>query len=519
MRSLKRSIGTKMVSSEDKAAPPSEFRENAGALLRLSFSLVVQSLSGFGVGMSTFIWVGSLGPLLAGSMTLGNMYCNISGFSLIYGCATALDALCAQSYGAKQYRQLGLHTQRAILILTVLSIPVIILWSYAETLLHYVLFIPKDIAHHSGRWSRTLSAGLWPLLTFVCLQKWMQARNVIWPAVLTTTIGLVFNLSANYYNYRIIHGGFDGAALIVPLQNWLHLIVFLVILYVRKRVVRAGRLREASYDKLPSESSHGGSSGGEEGDAEAPSVEKKDSRAPDETEGEPDPEDDWPPLSMAVFDEWLPFLKLGVPGALSLFVEWGSFELAASIAGQLGAVGLAAHGVFMSTSGLFYMLPLSIAQATTTVAGHLIGANKAEQARSVLVMGIAMDTIYGLAASATLIFVLRPFWGSVFTSDQATRDLVFATMPFMSIYAFVDATKCITLNILRSGGLPNVTVWVNFIVCSIVMTPLGYYLAITRNDGLGGLWLSMSVAWGLATVAYGIILSRLDLRSLKVIAD
>ena len=504
-----------MESLNVEKAMPSEFRENASALLRLSLSLMVQSLSGFGVGMSTFIWVGSLGPLLAGSMTLGNMYCNISGFSLIYGCATALDALCAQSFGAKQYRQLGLHTQRAILILTVLSIPVIFLWAYAETLLHNVLFIPKDIAHHSGRWSRTLSAGLWPLLTFVCLQKWMQARNIIWPAVLTTSIGLVFNLSANYYNYRIYHGGFDGAALIVPLQNWLHLFVYLAILFVRKRVVRAraGRQREAAYDKLPSESTHGHG-----GDTEAPFTEKKEaSPAPDEPE--PDPEDDWPPLTMAVFDDWLPFLKLGVPGALSLFVEWGSFELAASIAGQLGAVGLAAHGVFMSTSGLFYMLPLSIAQATTTVAGHVIGAGKAEQARSIIALGIAMDTIYGIAASATLLFILRPFWGNIFTSDQATRDLVYATMPFMSLYSLVDATKCITLNILRSGGLPNITVSVNFVVCSLVMTPMGYYLAISRHDGLGGLWLSMSLAWGLATVAYGVILSRLDLRSLKVIAD
>jgi hypothetical protein len=33
---------------------------------------------------------------------------------------------------------------------------------------------------------------------------------------------------------------------------------------------------------------------------------------------------------------------------------------------EASQVGLAAHGVFMSTSGLFYMLPLSIAQATTT---------------------------------------------------------------------------------------------------------------------------------------------------------
>jgi hypothetical protein len=37
---------------------------------------------------------------------------------------------------------------------------------------------------------------------------------------------------------------------------------------------------------------------------------------------EVDPEDNWPSVSVAVFEDWGQFLQLGIPGALSLFMEW-----------------------------------------------------------------------------------------------------------------------------------------------------------------------------------------------------
>ena len=38
--------------------------------------------------------------------------------------------------------------------------------------------------------------------------------------------------------------------------------------------------------------------------------------------GEADPEDNFPMCEPAILDDWMAFLKLGIPGALSLFVEW-----------------------------------------------------------------------------------------------------------------------------------------------------------------------------------------------------
>ena len=565
------------------------------AMIYITFNLICQSLSGFGIGMSTFIWIGTLGPLAMGACTLGNMFANITGFSLIYGCATALDSLCAQEFGAKRYSNIGLHTQRAILILTLFSLPTVLLWSHADVVLHNVLFIPKEIATHAGFWSRSQSAGLWPLIVFECLKKFMQARNIVWPAVLTTTIGLGFNLGMNYYVLRVLKRGFDGAAMIVPMQNWLHLCLYVLIIAVRKWVILWRRKRASTRhapfpaSSLPSlaglsalsafgkqglqrsplfaartprpslrgplygkiemttPESSGEDTAADDADNADDAADADDSQnaegrrdRPNENDlaltptpspaptapapprplrtQEEDPENDWPPLSPAVFDEWEPFLRIGVPGALSLFIEWGSFELAASIAGQLGATGLAAHGINMSTSGLLYMIPLSVSSATTTIAGHMIGSGRHDGARTILCIGVAIDFVYGALAASLLMFVLRDRWAGVFTQDPPTQRLIFEVMPMMGLYTVVDATKCITLNILRSGGKPQITVYVNAFVCVGVMVPLGWYLSLRCHRGLSGLWFSMSVAWGLATLAFGYIIATMDLRELKVVA-
>ncbi|MBA0801592.1 hypothetical protein Gohar_011948, partial [Gossypium harknessii] len=55
--------------------------------------------------------------------------------------ATALDTLFGQSYGAKQYSMLGIHMQRAMLILVIVSIPLAIIWINTTPIL---LFLGQD---------------------------------------------------------------------------------------------------------------------------------------------------------------------------------------------------------------------------------------------------------------------------------------------------------------------------------------------------------------------------------------
>ena len=89
-------------------------------------------------------------------------------------------------------------------------------------------------------------------------------------------------------------------------------------------------------------------------------------------------------------------------------------------------------------------------------------------------------------------------------------------MPIMFLYVFVDSTKCITLNILRSTGRPTITVMGNTLVCTFILLPIGYYLAIIQKYGLTGLWLAMSAAWAVATVVYFYFVYHSDWEKLRL---
>jgi len=216
-----------------------------------------------------------------------------------------------------------------------------------------------------------------------------------------------------------------------------------------------------------------------------------------------------PPLSLNIFMEWPAFLSLGIPAALSLFIEWGSFELAAGIVSQMGDISLATHGIFVSTAGLLYLIPLSIAVSTATLLGNMLGSSDPSSAQSIMYLGIIVDGSVGLFISF-MMFTFGHYWGAIYTTDENVLTMCRAMLPVMSFYLFVDSTKCITTTLLRSTGRPNITVYGNMFACFVLMLPGGYALAIYFRLGVQGMWLAMALAWLLVTVAYMTVLIRTD---------
>ena len=64
------------------------------------------------------------------------MFANVSAWSIALGTATALDTLCSQAWtGAKDKTLVGVHLQRALLILSLMFLPIAIVWWNATRIL------------------------------------------------------------------------------------------------------------------------------------------------------------------------------------------------------------------------------------------------------------------------------------------------------------------------------------------------------------------------------------------------
>lgn len=194
---------------------------NFKKLTDLSLPMIINALIQEAQYTSTMIFVGRLGQAkYLGAATLGNMLCNITGYSLAFGLCSALDTLIAQAYGAKAYSLVGLHAQRAAVIMSLFAIPVAVIWWETEWIIHNCLGIDKEISYFAGQWARWILLGLWPTLMFSVLRKLLQGCGIVWPVIVASLAATVVNIASSYIMIYHLEWGFMGAALSVSVAQW-----------------------------------------------------------------------------------------------------------------------------------------------------------------------------------------------------------------------------------------------------------------------------------------------------------
>jgi hypothetical protein len=247
-----------------------------------------------------------------------------------------LDALISQAYGAQEFLLMGLHTQRAMLILTLFAIPVSFIWYQTEWILLNILDIDAEVSRLAGQWAIILILGLWPNLMFEVLKRFLQGQNVVWPAVVSAAVRtasvLLFSEMAIRFGY-----GFEGLAAASVAANWVCLIVIVVATLARRIVLRSRSSRRgsqqsyamvaASIEDFESECDNNlpipGPSNPLNNNVEANNTVLDSSKqTANKATKQLDSEDNWPAPGLALFEEWEVFLGLGIPGAISLFLEW-----------------------------------------------------------------------------------------------------------------------------------------------------------------------------------------------------
>ena len=175
---------------------------------------------------------------------------NITGNCIGMGFCMSLDTLCSNAFGARQFKLVGLQTQRVMLILTLMAVPIALVWAQTEAILVWLGL--DSIAALSGLYVRILIIGLWPGLVVDALRRFLQAQGLVWPMIAASAIvavahtGMVFGL---VWHTSL---GFEGAALAAALSNWLSLLVLAALIVGRKWVRRRQRRQAHASENLQS---------------------------------------------------------------------------------------------------------------------------------------------------------------------------------------------------------------------------------------------------------------------------
>jgi len=475
------------------------------------------------IPISSSLFVGHIGSAaFLGASALGNMFANATGFAVGSGLAMALDTLCSQAFGAKKYNLVGLHCQRAMVILTIACIPIALVWYNAWVVLQFIG--TEETASLSQYWLRRLIPSIWPRLMYEAYKRYLIGQRIMWPV--TASVGAtgpihVFN---TWFFIYYLGWGFQGAAYATTISYWL-LFIFVVffsemrLVFLRRRVKRHKHveLSEQEHFSINGEDDEADEDNEADDDADdmkdgadlkAPVIAKRKKSAKKEEELDMgDPLHTWPKWSLDVFKGWGAFFSLGGATCASLFIEWGSFEVNAAIASRLGEVPLATHAILSNVAGLWYCIPTGFASAATALVGNMLGAGEPDRAFLYTRLAFGLEAIYGVL-NGGLGMLYRHQLGRWFTNDEEVIKLVSQMIWVMWIYGIVDAMKCVGMGVLRGSGRPQITVAGNILSCIVVGYPVALFLVFKAQFGLQGLWLGMSCAWLTASTIYAIIVSR-----------
>jgi MATE family multidrug resistance protein len=139
-----------------------ELRTTAGTeakiLLKSSIPLMITYVLQYTFSLVTIFAVGHIGTHELGAVSLATMTANITGLAVYEGLATSLDTLCAQAYGSGRKTLVGLHLQRMIILMMLVTIPIGIMWLCSGWILA-ALVPEKDLAHLAGKYLSLLLAG------------------------------------------------------------------------------------------------------------------------------------------------------------------------------------------------------------------------------------------------------------------------------------------------------------------------------------------------------------------------
>lgn len=148
-------------------------------LLTLAWPVSAAYLLQMSLGLASVFSLGHLGTNELAASALATMFCNVTGFSISIGFASALDTLCSQAFtGSNDPKALGKHLQRAFLVMLLLSLPISILWLYAENIF-LVLGQDPTISALAGEFSAYMIIGLFPNFVNECLKRYLQAQGML----------------------------------------------------------------------------------------------------------------------------------------------------------------------------------------------------------------------------------------------------------------------------------------------------------------------------------------------------
>eukprot|EP01116_Phalansterium_solitarium_P008690 TRINITY_DN22645_c0_g1_i1.p1 TRINITY_DN22645_c0_g1~~TRINITY_DN22645_c0_g1_i1.p1 ORF type:complete len:547 (-),score=142.41 TRINITY_DN22645_c0_g1_i1:125-1765(-) len=432
------------------------WKDEVKSILKLAAPAFLANLCNFGSSVSNAMFLGHVGEDELAAGALANTWIWATSF-LGIGLTFGMDTLVSQAFGSGNYRLVGIIFQNAVVVISIVCVPIAACWFFAEHVLLLFGQVP-ELAAMSAAYIRIMLPGL-PFVLFYRLGlRYLNNQRIIFPSMVSGVCGFTSNVLLNYIFILVLDLRLTGAAVSNLLVFVLQPICLFSYVYFR-------RLHEKTW--------HG-----------------------------------W---SKDAYDigRLKTYLKFAVPSGLMVILEVWGFEVSTVLAGHFGAASLGAHSVAFSVLLLAFVGPLGISVGTSIRVGNLLGEGKPLEARNVARVGFCIVLCYALL-NGSFIAALRMPIAHAFTNNEDVLSIVRTLFLICAVMQFFDGLQTLCGGILRGVGLPTRGTIMNFVGYYLIGVPLGAGLGFGAGLEVYGLW--GGIAAGLSVVAIGdvIFLLRID---------
>jgi MATE family multidrug resistance protein len=205
--------------------------------------------------------------------------------------------------------------------------------------------------------------------------------------------------------------------------------------------------------------------------------------------------DSWVGPTMDCLRGWPELLRLAVPTATAVCLEWWWYELMIVLSGLLAnpRATVASMGILIQATSLVYVFPSSLGQGASTRVSHQLGAGRPAGARRAAGAALSIGVGVGLAAAAFMVSV-RGHWGRMFTSDADILRLTAVALPIAGLCELGNCPQTAGCGVLRGSARPARGARINLASFYLVGMPVGVALAFGARLGFAGLWLGLLAA-------------------------
>ncbi|BFG29182.1 hypothetical protein CerSpe_154570 [Prunus speciosa] len=425
--------------------------EEAKNQVLFSLPMILTNVCYYMIPLISVMFAGHLGELELAGATLANSWATVTGFALMVGLSGALETLCGQGFGAKLYRMLGIYLQASSIISFLVSIIISVVWFYTEPIL-ILLHQDPQISKSAALYMKFLIPGLFAYGFMQNILRFLQTQSVVMPLVFFSLIPVVIHICVAYALVHWTALGFKGAPLACSISLWIAMLMLAMYVMFAKKF-----------------------------------------------------ELTWEGFSLESFHYVLAALKLALPSAAMVCLEYWAFEILVLLAGLMPNAEQTTSLIAMcvNTEAIAYMITYGLSAAASTRVSNELGAGNPDKAKKAMAVTLKLSTLLALVLVLALA-VGHNIWAGFFSDSHIIAEQFASMVPLLVISIIVDSVQGVLSGVARGCGWQHLTVYVNIVTFYLIGMTISSLLGFKFKLHAKGLWIGLTcgLSCQAATVLY-----------------